>query len=282
MERMRVGVASSDRGKLVLVLFLLGLVMWSPWWGCGKEPERPEAPTVTEPLKPADTSRTTKLTVFAPWPMELRLRRAFEKYQLTHPNTIFQLQTGKPGPLIKRMKAGDLPDVYISMGPVGVEKLRELGLLREGSPREILEQRLILVCSDAMKDTVKSVQDLAKPEVSVIAMPPPSLSAGVYSHQALEELGLLQIVLAKERISPYSLFIKGEVDVAIMYEECVYEEDLWPEGRVPRRTINVVEPLGSPFPVIAVAVKGEGAPEVAQEFINFLTEPEAQRILKRR
>ncbi len=282
MERMRVGVASSDRGKLVLVLFLLGLVMWGAWWGCGKEPERPEAPTVTGPPKPADTSRTTKLTVFAPWPMELRLRRAFEKYQLTHPNTTFQLQTGKPGPLIKRMKAGDLPDVYISMGPVGVETIRELGFVREGTEREILSQRVIVVCSDAMKDTVKSVQDLAKPEVSVIAMPPPSLSAGVYSHQALEELGLLQIVLAKERISPYSLFIKGEVDVAIMYEECVYEEDLLPEGRVPRRTINVVEPLGSPFPVIAVAVKGEGAPEVAQEFINFLTEPEAQRILKRR
>jgi len=59
------------------------------------------------------------------------------------------------------------------------------------------------------------------------------------------------------------------------------DERRWRGERVPRPTINVVEPLGEPFPVIAVPIKGEGLADLAQQFINSLTEPEAQRILNR-
>lgn len=275
MQRTSVALLPSILYRLLPLAVIVGALTAAVGSGCEARPTAPEAPTVAGPPPSA------VVTVYAPWSMELRLRRIFEKFQLARPGVTFRLHVSKPGPLIKRMKEGALPDVYISMGPVGVERLRDLGLVRERSEREILRQRLILVCSDAMKDTVKSVHDLAKPEVTVVGMPPTGLSAGVFSHQALKELGLLETVAAKERISPFSLFVKKEVDVAIMYEECVYEEDLWVGARVPRPTINVVEPLGEPFPVIAVGIKGEGPAEVAQEFIDFLTQPEAQQILNR-
>jgi len=279
---MQVGPRQEHHRVPVSVRALLGSAVLAAWVGCAKAPPPPETQPAPAPTPTPVASRIARLTLYAPWPMELRLRRIFERYQVKHPDVIFQLYVAKPGPLIKRMKAGEVPDVFISMGPAGVETVRELGLVRQGTEQEILTQRVFVVCSDAMADTVKSVQDLARPEVTVVAMPPPNLSSGVYSHRALKEVGILDVVLAKERISPYSLFMKREVDVAIMYGECVFEEDLVLGDRVPRRTINVVEAIGEPFPVVAVPTKGEGPPDAAQAFIDFLIEPEPQSILNRR
>ena len=150
-------------------------------------------------IEPASTSSTkpVTLTVFAPWSMEKRMRRIFEKYQQRDPSVTFKLETGTPGSLVKRMKGGERPDVYISMGPIGVEVLHEMGIVREGTEKEILCKRLILVCSEAMKETVKDIRDLARPEVRAVGIGRPTLSAGTFSRTALEKAGVIETVEAK-------------------------------------------------------------------------------------
>ena len=226
------------------------------------------------------------LTVFAPWSMEKRMRRIFERYQERHPEVTFKLETGTPGSLVKRMKAGERPDVCISAGPIGVEVLREMGIVHEGTEREILRQRLVLICAETMKETIKGVRDLAKPEVRTVGLGRPALSAGTFSREALQKAGVLEAVEAKAQISPFRSYMQGKVDVAIILEDCCYDEDLLLGEVVPRRGVCVVHPLPEafcpPFPVIAVATTGSAPVDGATDFVNFLTEKEPQDILHRR
>lgn len=239
-----------------------------------------------EQSRPPDVSATVRLTVYAPWSMEKRLRRAFEKFTLKHPEVVFQLETGTPGSLVNRMKAGDRPDVYVSMGPVGIEVLTGMGIVRQGSAREILRQRLILIRSEAMKDTVTGIESLAKPEVRKVGVARPSLSAGTFTRRALKKVGILEIVEAKAQISPLRSYMKGEVDAAIVLGECCYDEDLALGKVVPRRGMHVVAPLPETlcpaFAVIAVGITGSAPADAGDAFIHFLTGPEAQLILRRR
>jgi len=218
--------------------------------------------------------------------MEKRMRRVFEKYQQRHPTVTFKLETGTPGSLVKRMKAGERPDVFISAGPIGVEVLREMDIVREGSEKEILRQRMILICSEAMKGTIKDIRDLAKSEVRAVGMGRPTLSAGTFSREALQEAGVLEAVQPKAQISPFRSYVVGTVDAAIILEECCYDEDLLLGEIVPRHGVCVVQPLPEalcpPFPVIAVAITGAAPADVAADFVDFLTEEQPQDILHRR
>ena len=166
--------------------------------------------------------------------MEKRMRRIFERYQERHPEVTFKLETGTPGSLVKRMKAGERPDVYISAGPVGVDVLREMGIVHEGTEREILRQRLVLICAETMKETIKGIRDLAKKDVRTIGLGRPTLSAGTFSREALQKAGVLEAVEAKAQISPFRSYMAGTVDAAIILEECCYDEDLLLGKVVPR------------------------------------------------
>ena len=218
--------------------------------------------------------------------MEKRVRRIFESFQSDHPGVTFRLVTGTPGKMVKRMKAGARPDVYISMGPIGVKVLTSMGIARQGSAREILRQRMTLICTEAMKGKVWGLQDLAGPDVRRVGLGRATLTAGTYSRRALSKLGILEKVAAKSQISPLRSYMCGKVDAAIVLGECCYGEDLLMGRVAPRRGIGIVGPLPvdlcPEFPIVAVAIKGQAPPEVAQQFINFLTQPAPQEVLRRK
>jgi len=205
---------------------------------------------------------------------------------LSRPGTVFRLETGTPGKLVNRMKAGDRPDVYVSMGPVGIDVLTRMGIVRDGTGREVLRQRMVLICSEAMSGAVTRIEDLAKPEVRKVGLGRPSLSAGTYARVALRKAGVLEVVEPKAQTSPLRSYMKGEVDAAIVLGECCHDEDLVLGRVVPRPGIHVVGPvpesLCPAFAVVAVGIKGPARPDAADRFIEFLAGPEAQSILRRR
>lgn len=271
---MSTGAALPVRGTRLASIPVVAIIGTALLPGCREKPRSD---------KPA---QLTTLTVYASWSMEKRLRRIFERFTLEHPGVSFRLQTGTPGRLVELIRQGDRPDVYVSMGPVGVEVLRKMGLVREGSEKEILRQHLVLVCSKPLKGKVASLRDLARPDVRAVGMGRLMLSAGAFSRVALRKLGILKAVEAKARISPLRSYMKGEVDAAIILEECCFDEDLLLGKVVARQGINVVqvvpESLCPAFPVVAVGIRGRGYSEAAEEFIGFLTEREAQELLRRK
>lgn len=232
-----------------------------------------------------DDTRPSVVRVFGPWSMEKRLRRIFEKFQAEQPGVDFELVTGTPGSLAERMRAGDVPDVYVSMGPVGLDVLQKEGVIRPGSGGVILKQRMVLVCSEAMKDIVKDVKDLAKGEVRKVGIGRPAMSAGRFARQALAKEGILDVVEAKSQKSPLRSLLKGEVDAAVILGQCCYQEDLLAGKLVPLTGLIVVrhlpDELVPEFPVIAVTTKGTDASEPARRLVEFLSGKVAQAILRR-
>ncbi|MFW6163195.1 MAG: molybdate ABC transporter substrate-binding protein, partial [Planctomycetota bacterium] len=215
------------------------------------------------------------LQVFAPWSLEKRLRRIVEIFQERCPATPVRFTTGTPGQLIKKVKAGARPGVYIAMGPAEIEVLDGLGVTVDGTARPLLEQRLVLAVAEEARERVKTLSDLAKPEIEAAGIGRPVLTSGRRARAALAKAGVLEAVAPKARTSPLRSLIVGDVPAAVIYEECCYEEDLHVGAKVPRRGIAVAIPLPGelckPFPVIAVALSGEGVHPHARQFIEALT-----------
>jgi len=268
-------VTSGRPGNWPLALLALGFVL-------GAAATYALVPSDKAPGEPTDLP---SVRIFAPWSMEKRLRRIFEEFQAKNPPARFHLVTGTPGSLSKRMRGGDVPDVYISMGPVGLQALQDEGIILAGQGNPILNQRMLLICSERMKGIVKSVEDLAKPEVTRVGIGRPSVSAGTYARQALERRGVREVVEAKSQISPLRSLLRGEVDAAIVLGECCYQEDLLAGRLVPLTGVTVVEHLPDElvpeFPIVAIATKGAEASEPARRFVSFLSGAEAQAILLR-
>lgn len=229
-------------------------------------------------------SASSALRVFAPWCMEKRLRRIVEVFQEQCPSTPVRFTTGTPGQLLSKVKEGERPDVYIAMGPAEVEVLNSFRLVLPGSEREVLRQTLVLAVSEHAREVVKELQDLAKKEVTAVGIGQPTLESGRLTRAALKKLGVLEAVEPKARTSPLRCLVLGDVQAAVLYEQCVYDEDLHAGEVVAQRGIAIAKPLPKelcePFPVMAVALK-PGHP-AASTFIRVLTEKRAQDILHRR
>ena len=234
----------------------------------------------------AEAPAGTPLHVFAPWSLEKRLRRTVEPFQERSATTPVRFTTGTPGKLIKRVKGGARPDVYIAMGPGEIEVLEQLGLAAPGTGRVLLKQTLVLAVAETARDRVKDLRDLARKDIAAVGMGRPSLTAGRLTRAALAKLGILAAVERKARTSPLRSLVVGDVQAAVIYEQCCYEEDLFVGAEVPRRGIAVAvrlpRRLCEPFPVIAVALRTQLPHPSAPLFVRVLGEKRAQDILHRR
>jgi ABC-type molybdate transport system substrate-binding protein len=209
-----------------------------------------------------------------------------EVFQEQAPTVPVRFRTGTPGQLIRRVKAGERPDVYIAMGPEEIEVLGSLGLAAPGSAREILKQTLVLAVAEKARSRVGRLRDLARKEVAAVGIGRPTLTSGRRTRAALRKLGILDAVEPKARTSPLRSLVLGEVEVAVLYEQCTYEEDLYVGRLVPRRGIAAAKPLPKelcePFPLLAVALTTGRAHPAAARFIRALGGKRAQDILHRR
>jgi len=237
--------------------------------------------------RPAEAaSAAGPLEVLAPWSLEKRLRRTVEPFQELSPTTPVRFTTGTPGKLIKLVKGGARPDVYIAMGPGEIEVLEQLGLAAPGTGRVLLKQTLVLAVAEEARDKVKRLRDLARKDIAAVGVGRPTLTAGRLTRAALAKLGILEAVARKARTSPLRSLVVGDVVAAVIYEQCSCEEDLFIGAEVPRRGIAVAMPLPrglcEPFPVIAVALRTQRPHPSAPLFVRVLGEKRAQDILHRR
>ncbi|MFP4058097.1 MAG: molybdate ABC transporter substrate-binding protein [Candidatus Brocadiia bacterium] len=235
---------------------------------------------------PAFQAGSRPLRVFAPWCMEKRLRRVVELFQEKRPATPVRFTTGTPGQLIKRLRAGERPDVYVAMGPAEFEAIEWMGLAGAHEPKEILRQTLLLAVRAEATDTVRELRDLAKQQVHAVGLGRATLTSGRRGRAALRRLGILEAVAAKARPSPLRRLVLGEVHAAVLYEQCCYQEDLHVGELALRRDIAFARPLPrelcEPFPVLAAALGHEGAHPHAAVFVQTLRTRRAQDILARR
>ena len=183
--------------------------------------------------------------------------------------------------LQRQIEKGATADIFISASPRQVIALETNGLLEPESRHDLLTNRLVLVSDDTAGISVKTLADLAAPEISRIAIGHPNIvPAGTYAKEALTHFGLWETLQSKfvfgtDVRATLAYVTAGNADVAIVYKTDTtltpYIKGLYqlpPEAYTP-----IVYP--------AVVMKESQRKQLARRFITYLHSMESGEIFEK-
>ena len=190
--------------------------------------------------------------------------------------------------LLKLIRRGDRPDVLVTPGIVEMDRMVEEGYVERAAVSVFGSYKLVLVVPGRNKAGVESVQDLLKPSVKQIAIADPiQNSVGYYAEQALKNLGLFDGVKHKlvghwHAIQAVKYVLEEMVDAGIYYGSCPFESapDKLGDGRLPYRVLGDIPKDAYPkIRIQAGLLRDAPNAEAGRRFIEFLLQPETQRVL---
>ncbi len=180
---------------------------------------------------------------------------------------------GSSGILARQIEQGAPYDVYLSANQEYVRALAQSGRLEPSSVRIYAAGRLGLW---SRNQQIKELKDLESDVVTHISMPNPAHAPyGVAAREALQRLGLWtklekKVVYGENVRQALQFAESGNAEVALTAWSLMYN----------RGGVLVPEDLHAPVLQAGAAVKGSAKAEVARRFLDFLTGPDGQRILK--
>ncbi len=145
-------------------------------------------------------------------------------------------------------------DVFASLGYKEIERLQEAGKLVEGSVRNIARFRLALIAGRGNPHGIARLEDLTKPAVKHVTMPPPhENSVGYYTQGVLRKAGLWdklepKLVYPEDSAQVIKYMREGWADAAVVYDTCLIET-YTPTGD-PKGTEGVVDKIGMIDPAL--------------------------------
>ena len=165
-------------------------------------------------------------------------------------------------------------DLFISAGKDQMDTLEQKGLILEGTRVNLAGNDLVLIT--LQDSTLTGFADLAGGGVSRVAVGAPESSpAGKYARECLTSLDLWdqlqpRLVLAKDVRQVLTYVESGNADAGLVYRS----------DAMTGRGIKVAAPAppGSHAPIVypAAVLKASGSRRQAEEFLSFLTGPEAK------
>ena len=219
----------------------------------------------------------SEITVSAAISLKDSLDEIGNMYKKEHPGVKISFNYGGSGTLQRQIEQGAPVDIFFSAAEKQMEELQAKGLIDAGTRRDVVRNQLVLIAPIAMT-TIQGFQDLARPEVKVIALgEPATVPAGMYARQTLEHLGLLaavekKTVLAKDVRAVLTYVETGNADAGL-----VYQTDAQGSTKV---RIVAVAPSDSHDPIVypAAILKGTKNPSGAESFLVFLSGVEAREV----
>lgn len=184
--------------------------------------------------------------------------------------------------LAKQIEAGASADVFFSADLEWMDYLEQRNLLRPGSRREVVRNRLVLIAPADSTVRVKIAPgfDLLKvlADGKLATGDPDSVPVGKYAHTALQKLGVWDrvsshIVGAENVRAALAFVARGEAPLGI-----VYRTDALAEKRV--RIVDEFPEDTHPPIVYPIALTTRAGPE-AQPFLDFVVSEAAKPIFRK-
>jgi molybdate transport system substrate-binding protein len=205
--------------------------------------------------------------------------REFEQAQ---PGVTLRYNFGGSGELQKQIEAGAPVDAFISAGQPQIDALAARGLLRDGSPRVVARNTLVLVVPADSRLDIRAPAHLLRPEVQrVVIGNPRTVPAGQYAEESLRGLGLWEAVRPKlifaENVRQAVEYVaRGEVDAGLVYATDAGARigHVKEVGRPPQESYT---PVIYPGAVVA----GSKQAALAQAFLDLLQGPVGRKVLGR-
>jgi molybdate transport system substrate-binding protein len=218
-----------------------------------------------------------EVTVFSAASLADALKEIAPAYTKSTGDTL-RFNFGASGALARQIKEGAPADVIITADELRVDQLEKAGLIAAGTRRTILANQLALVVAAAGGVAVAQLADLAKPEVSHIAIgEPATVPVGTYTKEHLEKLGVWALVGGKCVPLDNVRAVLAAVEAGNAEAGFVYRTDALISKKV---RIAVLVPLdeGPKITYPAAAVKESKFPQEAAKFVAYLAGAEAQAV----
>jgi molybdate transport system substrate-binding protein len=177
--------------------------------GCGNEPSGQKA--------------QTELCVMAAASLTDAMNELGAKYEASHPDTKLVFSFGSSGALQTQIEEGAPADVFVSAAKKQMEALDGKGLILEGSKRDLLINRVVLIANKESALNITKLEDITGDSVKKIALGDmKSVPVGQYSEEIFKNLNILdkvkeKAVYASDVRQVLAWTESGEADCGIVY-----------------------------------------------------------------
>ncbi|OIO02384.1 MAG: molybdate ABC transporter substrate-binding protein [Desulfovibrionaceae bacterium CG1_02_65_16] len=202
------------------------------------------------------------------------LKVAFEK---ANPGTTITTNFAASGALLRQLENGAPVDVFASADQKTMNQAAEKKLIVPATRVDFVQNSIVLVQPADSKINVKSMADLAKPDVKRVAIGnPATVPAGRYSTEGIALAHLTQalapkLVPAESVRQTLDYVTRGEVDAGF-----VFATDAKHAAAKVRFVQDVPTTTKVTYPIAVIASSKN--PQ-AKAFIAFVVSPEGQKIL---
>ena len=225
----------------------------------------------------AVAASAAELTVFAAASLSDALKEIAPVYTKATGDTV-RFNFGASGTLARQIKEGAPADLIVSADELRVDQLEKAGLLLPGTRRTILANQLVVIIAADNGAPVKTLADLAKPDLRRIAIgEPATVPVGTYTKEFLEKRGLWTQVSGKSVPLDNVLAVLAAVEAGNADAGFVYRTDALISKKV-RVAVLVSLAEGPKITYPVAVVRDTKAPEAAKAFAAFLAGPEAQKV----
>jgi molybdate transport system substrate-binding protein len=203
-----------------------------------------------------------------------RLAQRFQEQ--TQTNTTLTLDAS--GRLAEQIKAGAPFDVFMAANERFVRDLADAALIDPGSVETYARGTLVICVHRSVTVTIHTLADLAKPEITKIAIANPEYAPyGVAARQALERAGLWarlepKIVRAPSVRQALIYARNGDADAALVSRAQAGDAEVL--------TVDIDASLYDPLIQAMGIVAATGQRDRANEFVRFVMSPAGQQILQ--
>ncbi len=223
------------------------------------------------------------VVVYAPCGMSSPIAIATQRFREANPDVKINVVFDNSIVLVRKIRAGDRPDIFISPGELEMKQLTEEGYIDGSTTKDFGTMDIVIIAPSKTK-SLKTIAGLTAPEIKQISMADPKLnSVGWYAQQAFEKMGLWEPLQSKLLPREYpleavTLATTGKVDAAVAFLTCPLETA---PDKADATDVHIVEAFPRdaypPVRLQVAALKESRKKDLCQRYIDFMTSEEGQK-----
>ena len=226
--------------------------------------------------RPGSAGAEIELLVSAASSLTDSFKEIGKAYEAGNPGVKIRFNFGASGSLLQQIEQGAPVDIFASADQQSMDKAEKGGLVLPAGRTDFVGNSLVLITPVNMT-VVKGFVDLQSDQVQKISMGnPASVPAGRYTKEALEKLGLWE-VLAPKCVMGISVkqaleyVMRGEVEAAFVFGS---------DAVVAQERVRIVSEIQTATPIVypVAVVTGNTKREEALAFVRYLQGAEAQAV----
>ena len=220
-----------------------------------------------------------ELNVFAAASLTESLTKISELYKKVQPDVTLTFNFDSSGTLETQIESGAAADLFISAAKKQMDALEEGGYLLEGTRKDVLNNKVVLIVPEGSTLGLKGFEDVAGDAVKLVALGNSDVPVGQYAQEVLTTLGSWDQVLAKASLGANVKEVLTQVASGAVDCGVVYSTDAATSKGV---TVVAEAPEGSHKPVVypGAVLKDSSNGEAARAFLDYLTTPDAVAVFE--